>query len=92
MEAAGDASVGPKTASSLHRSIHGSELGCYFCNDVVAPGNVRECCIIGNQSCTLLCLNCSDFWCCKGFGSTDNNYVKVTIWYVFSVILRASTN
>ena len=22
--------------------VHGSKLGCYFCNDVSAPGNVKE--------------------------------------------------
>lgn len=34
-----DNSVQPNFSSSM--SIPGDHLGCYFCNDVVAPGDVR---------------------------------------------------
>lgn len=29
-------------ASSVTKLVEGSQLGCYFCSDVVAPGNVSR--------------------------------------------------
>ena len=40
----------------MPKTIAGSDLGCYFCNDVVAPGDVSK---IDKQCWTCRCMHCT---------------------------------
>jgi hypothetical protein len=38
----GEPSTTSTTGTGRSRRVSGADLGCYYCSDVVAPGNVRS--------------------------------------------------
>ena len=75
MEAEGDTNLSSTVIAGFHK-INCCDLGCYFCNDIVAPGNV---CVFVYVIPDCFCIGCMFFMLFLLLSVNEGSYIRSTV-------------